>query len=335
MEILEEDIKLHAIDAYSLRGKHFYNGIVDFRTKILDSQKHRILKPEQFRCTLCKNKTGRTVLKWKLGYQLFRCDRCGAVSPNIEKENENQHINSVYNNYEYYEKIMREIDWQYEYRKKQFGNDRYNYIIVRLGLDPSKIKVLDVGCGAGYFISTLKDNKVCCKGIEVTPHLVKYCQNRGLNVESNKLSEEPDERYDVITMFDVLEHFSDPVLMLNIIRGKLREGGYCIAFTPNINSIGYELMQAKQNTLLPFEHLCFFNKKSLDYLSKEANLALISVETFGLDIMDYLLMKEYEDSIPYTKNLDDLMIIIQGCLDKMGISNHFRITFRKESPDKV
>ena len=74
---------------------------------------------------------------------------------------------------------------------------------------------------------------------------------------------------------------------------------------------------------------------SYDYLSKKANLALTSVETFGLDIMDYLLMKEYEDSIPYTKNLHDMMILIQGCLDKMGISNHFRITFKKESHGKV
>ena len=335
MKILEEDIKLHDIDAYSLRGKHFYNSIVDFRTKILDSQKHRILEPEQFRCTLCKNKTGRTVLEWELGYQLFRCDRCGAVSPNIEKENEKQHINSVYNNDEYYEKIVREIDGQYEYRKKQFGNDRYNYIIVRLGLDPSKIKVLDVGCGAGYFLSVLKDNTVCYKGIEVTSHLVKYCQDRGLNVDSNKLSKEPDEGYDVITMYDVLEHLSDPVSLLNTIREKLKAGGYCIAFTPNIQSVGYELMEAKQNTLLPFEHLCFFNKKSLDYLSREVKLALTLVETFGLDIMDYLLMKEYEDSIPYTKNLHDMMILIQGCLDKMGISNHFRITFKKESHGKV
>jgi len=331
MEILEEDINLHDIDAYSLRGKHFYNSIVNFRTNIFDSQKHRILEPEQFRCTLCKNKAGRIILEWKLGYQLFKCNRCGAVSPNIEKENETRHINSVYNNDEYYKKIVREIAEQHEYRKKHFGNDRYNYIIVKLGLDPSRIKVLDVGCGTGYFLNVLEDNNVYCRGIEVTPHLVKYCQDRGLNVDSNKLSKEPDEEYDVITMFDVLEHLSDPVLMLNTIREKLREGGYCIAFTPNINSIGYELMQAKQNTLLPFEHLCFFNKKSLDYLSREANLALISVETFGLDIMDYLLMKEYEDSIPYTKNLHDMMVLIQGCLDKMGISNHFRIIFKKKS----
>jgi len=236
----------------------------------------------------------------------------------------------VYNNDEYHEKMMREIHEQYEYRKGQFGKSRYDYIINRLGLSPSKIKILDIGCGAGYFLSVLKDNNVCCKGIEVTPHLVKYCRDRGLNVDSNKLSEEPDGEYDVITMFDVLEHLSDPVSMLNTVRKKLKAGGRCIAFTPNIQSVGYELMKAKQNTLLPFEHLCFFSKKSLDYLSKATNLTLSLVETFGLDIMDYLLMKEHEDDFPYTENLHDMMILVQGCLDEMGVSNHFRITFSKE-----
>jgi len=88
-------------------------------------------------------------------------------------------------------------------------------------------------------------------------------------------------------------------------------------------------MKGNQNALMPFEHLCFFNKKSLDYLSKEVGLSLCSIETLGLDIMDYLLMKEYEDGVSYTENLHCMMTLIQGCLDKMGISNHFRIIFKK------
>lgn len=316
---------MYDIDAYSLRGKHFYSNLIDFRAKILSSQKHRILSADQFSCTLCKNKTGKMVFEWEEGYQLFKCDHCGAVSPNIEKEN----IESVYNSNDYYERIMRAIHNQYEYRKEQFGKNRYDYIINRLGLTPSKVKVLDVGCGAGYFLSVLKDNNVSCKGLEVTPHLVKYCQDRGLNVGLNKLSEEPNGEYDVITLFDVLEHLSNPVLMMDTVERKLKKGGHCIIFTPNIDSVGFELMQAKQNTLSPFEHLCFLNDKSLDYLLSKVDLTLTSVETFGLDIMDYLLMKEYDDGFPYTRKLHNMMILIQSHLDRMKISNHFRITLKK------
>lgn len=331
MNILKEDFLIHDIDAHSLRGEHFYQSIIDFQKKILATQKHRIRKAEQFQCTLCKGITGKLFLEWQAGYQLFQCQQCGTVSPNIIMEDEKSHIETVYDTDEYYEKIMREIDKQYEYRKKIFGEDRYKYIFERLELNPSESKLLDLGCGAGYFLSTLKDKHIDYKGLEVTPHLVRYCQEKGLNVESTDLSDEKDELYDVITMFDVLEHLSDPISLLNTINTKIKPGGFCIAFTPNIHSVGYELMEGKQNTLLPFEHLCFFNKQSLEYLSKETGFEIHSIETFGLDIMDYLLLKEYEDGIAYTKKLHELMILLQGIVDKTKMSNHFRITFKKVS----
>jgi|TARA_B100001971_G_scaffold194366_1_gene200323 hypothetical protein len=53
------------------------------------------------------------------------------------------------------------------------------------------------------------------------------------------------------------------------------------------------------------------------------------IETGGLDMMDYLLMKEYEDSYPYTDKLKDMMQLVQAILDKKELSNHFRVTFRK------
>ena len=131
-------------------------------------------------------------------------------------------------------------------------------------------------------------------------------------------------------MFDVLEHLSDPIDTFNTINKKLKPGGYCVAYTPNIFSIGYELMREKQNTLLPFEHLCFFNDKSLDFLVKNTGFKVEALEVYGLDIMDYLLMKEYEDDINYTDNLQDMMSLLQAVLDKNKIGNHFRITFKKE-----
>ena len=133
----------------------------------------------------------------------------------------------------------------------------------------------------------------------------------------------------VIVLFDVLEHLCDPVSVFKTIYQKLRKNGYCMAFTPNIFSVGYELMGAKQNTLLPFEHLCFYNKESLSYLANQSNFRIDDIETRGLDIMDYLLMKEYEDSYPYTDRLKDMMQLVQAILDKKELSNHFRITFRK------
>ena len=329
MKILKQDFVLHDINAHALRGEHFFKSILDFRSKILPANKHRIRQAQDYRCVLCGHTKGKLALEWQAGYQLFQCENCEAVSPNISVEDTSKHVDQVYNNDIYYEKFLREIHQQYEYRKKRFGGERYSYIIERLGLDGKKIKLLDVGCGAGYFLSYLQDKGIDARGLEVTPHLVRYCKETGLQVESHDLSHEPDEAYDVIVMFDVLEHLYEPIPVIQKVFSKLKPGGYFIAYTPNIHSVGFELMGAEQNTLLPFEHLCFYNENSLKYLSQKTGFTLHTLETFGWDIMDYLLMKEYEDKIDYTEKLREMMILLQGCLDKMKISNHFRITFKR------
>jgi len=320
---------LYDLDAHSLRGHHFYKGIVDFRAKILSAQKHRILNKDQYQCVLCKGRDGRLFLEWEAGYQLFLCQNCSAVSPNILLEDKKLHIDDIYNTDDYMAKFIREVDKQFEYRKKHLGEERYNIIVEKSTLDPKKIKILDVGCGAGYFLSVLNDKNIAHKGLEMTPYLVDYCKQKGLNVAGNDLGAEPDDEYDVIVLFDVLEHICDPVSVFKTIHQKLRRKGYCMAFTPNIFSVGYELMGGKQNTMLPFEHLCFYNKESLSYLANQSNFRIDDIETRGLDMMDYLLMKEYEDSYPYTDKLKDMMQLVQAILDKKELSNHFRVTFRK------
>jgi 2-polyprenyl-3-methyl-5-hydroxy-6-metoxy-1,4-benzoquinol methylase len=330
MKIIKDlELKFFDIDARRLRPKNFYKGIVDYREKILPKHRHLIKKPNEYICTLCGGVNGLLFLEWVEGYQLYECDFCGAVSPNIDRPGKESNIESIYDNEDYRKKFMRETHNQFNYRKSQYGQERYQYSIERLGLSNSA-RVLDLGCGAGYFLSVLADKGIDYKGLEVAEHLTEYCQSyHGLNVEPSNLEDEPDERYNLITMFDVLEHLSDPVKLLGVVKTKIKKGGYCIAYTPNIHSIGYELMGSKQNTLLPFEHFCFFNTKSFDYLANKAGLKIYSIETYGLDLMDYLLMKEDEDGVDYIDSLGEMMNLLQAVLDKHKVSNHFRITFQK------
>ena len=67
-------------------------------------------------------------------------------------------------------------------------------------------------------------------------------------------------------MFDVIEHFVDPMKTLKIILKKLKKGGLLIFYTPNIESVGFELMKNKQNLIQPFFHLNFFQKCSRLYV---------------------------------------------------------------------
>ena len=153
--------------------------------------------------------------------------------------------------------------------------------------------MLDLGCGSGYFISVLKDKNIQNKGIDLDNDRVNFCKTKKLNAHVSYLPMK-NNSYDLITMFDAIEHFFDPIQELKIAAKKLKSKSFILAYTPNINSLSFELMRSDLNLLAVFRHICFFDDKSLEYLSKKAGLKVKSIEYFGLDIKDYFQSIEFK-----------------------------------------
>tara|TARA_B100000989_G_C19530224_1_gene469238 strand:+ start:2135 stop:3148 length:1014 start_codon:yes stop_codon:yes gene_type:complete len=327
--IQQNKLDLFRVDPYKLRGQNFFKEIFNYRKEIYNKQKKRIKKDSQFECNVCKNKKGEIFLTWKKTYKLIKCKRCGAVNSNISHIDESEFIDSVYNDKNYTRKVFKAIYKNYNYRKNTFGKERYEYTIKRLKLK-SNSKVLDLGCGFGYFLNYLKTKKINYKGIEPSKNTAEFCKSKlGLNVISGNLVDEKDYNYDLITLFDVIEHLKDPCGYFKIINKKLKKNGYCVAYTPNIHSLSYALMGSDQNTMLPFEHLSFFNDKSFKFLAQKTNFKVYSIETYGFDIMDFMLFKEYNSKVKYSKKFLTFTRLVQSIIDKNNLSNHFRVTFKK------
>ena len=136
MFVPTKGLKFFDVKAHALRGTKFFEGIVEYRKKLLPQHVYRIQKPEQFKCVLCGHDKGTLLLEWEAGYQLYHCDECSAVTPNISPERERDHIQEVYATNLYWDKVEREIHRQYDYRKNTFGSERFDYTITRLGLKP-------------------------------------------------------------------------------------------------------------------------------------------------------------------------------------------------------
>ena len=56
----------------------------------------------------------------------------------------------------YVEKQIKHIENQYDYRKNKFGKERLEYILKFTSKYPQELSVMDIGCGAGYFIDYIK-----------------------------------------------------------------------------------------------------------------------------------------------------------------------------------
>lgn len=324
---LFSDLKIFDIDPAKLRSKNFYEDFIIKERESFWEERKVLNKPrDQARCFLCGCSNGHGLFLEYQGYCLLRCPQCDVVFANIDV-GDNYH-RLVYDNTDYADSFYREVVETWDYRMHTFGKERLAYLQEKCGLKPAEHSLLDVGCGVGYFLKYLQDAGVKCKGLEVTPSHLEFCRQQGLKVASHELAEESDT-YDVITMFDVLEHLSNPVEVFKQAAAVLNTGGCVLAYTPNILSFAFHFQGGKQNLLLPYEHLCFYTPQSLNYLAAQSGFDVASVEYYGLDLVDYLAMKQYEDGIPYNEKLKEIIPYLQALIDKHQLANHLRVVFRK------
>lgn len=321
------NIKANNIDPYKLRKKNFFKGLFQDRSKNLKKLKNLISK-KKINCPICKNSNiENNFLIINKNYRLQKCSNCNLVFPNTTFASDRDYVKKVYTHYS--EQNHRKILYgTQKYRKSTFIEQRYNYCIKRI-FKNKKINVLEYGCGNGLFLSYLKKKKIKYKGLEVDPYQIQIAKKNGLNVTNESLKDEKNNEYNLCVMFDVLEHLIDPIKQLKIINKKIKKGGYVICYSPNIYSIAFELMGKNQNQVYPFEHLFFFAKKSLEILAKKTNFKILNYETFGLDLVDYFLYKEFVDKKKYILKFKDFINLLQPIIDKNNLGNHFRITLKK------
>lgn len=109
---------------------------------------------------------------------------------------------------------------------------------VLLGLVSAELspgaRVLDVGCGTGYFLEAAAD-RYEVSGLDPSPQAVGFCRDRGLagvregGVENLRgLAAE----FDAVTFFDVIEHLPDDLGALALARQVLRPGGRVFVSVP-------------------------------------------------------------------------------------------------------
>lgn len=103
-------------------------------------------------------------------------------------------------------------------------------------------RVLEIGCGEGYFGWSLLQNKLADQVIGVEPNL-QACNTAKqhltaahcIKIENLSVYDEPFATpFDAIVLNDVLEHASDPDAVLSKLAGLLREDGFLVVSIPNV-----------------------------------------------------------------------------------------------------
>lgn len=129
----------------------------------------------------------------------------------------------------------------------------------------TKGRILDIGAAAGFFLKVAKDAGWETCGVEPSKWSSSYAnKNYHVNVEQGTLSEAKfkNNYFDVITIWDVLEHVSDPTQELKEIYRILKPGGMLVINYPDFGTPMAKIAGSKWWFLLSV-HLFYFDQKSI------------------------------------------------------------------------
>lgn len=192
-------------------------------------------------CPWCGNPSNHTYLKVKdyfltqEEFELFQCDHCGLVFT-VPRPAPEQ-IGNYYKSEEYY---------SHQQNTKGFIPKIYESVksinlrgkVAMATYDMVKGRLLDIGCGVGDFLLQVKKLGWEVMGIEPSEQASNIAQSRLGFAPLKPMDYEklPDQSFDVITMWHVLEHVDDLKSQTKELNRLLRPGGRLIIALPNYQS---------------------------------------------------------------------------------------------------
>jgi SAM-dependent methyltransferase len=140
--------------------------------------------------------------------------------------------------------------------------------------------VLDLGCGTGAFLSTLKGSSWQLHGIEMSEEAASLARKRcGAEVFVGDVLDArfPAGSFDAITCFNVFEHVYEPKEVLAKVAEWLKPGGVFYTLMPNIDSAGARIFRSYWYALELPRHLYHFSPATLGALARSAGLQEVYV----------------------------------------------------------
>ena len=225
-------------------------------------------------CPLCQSQDTVDAFT-KTGFQYHRCRTCSHIfvfPPPTEREN------AQYYSFIYSEHYLAQ-NWKWF---ELLGRRRMD-IVNELPGDSGRL--LDIGCGHGFFLKEAARRGWDGLGIEVSEEPRRFAQDKlGLHVIPEHIEQgltklEPNT-FDLVTFWHVLEHLEEPGCLLREAIKRVKPGGHLIINSPNMGSAIRRIVGSLWSWIYTPGHLQYFSLASLSEWLEQQGFRVVKTDTW-------------------------------------------------------
>lgn len=205
-------------------------------------------------------------------FDLQKCNQCGVYFDFPIPRDLNRYYPKRYRRYNKF--VFTILQFLYSFRIKKW---------VKISKEPGSM--LEIGCGPGFMLKKLKKLGWTVKGIERTESVAAFAREKfNLDVTHHGIETLPAlPTFDLIVLFQVMEHLSDPLGILKESIKRLKKGGKVIINVPNIESWQATFGGSVWAYLDPPRHVFHFSLESLRKLLLMVGLKLVDVSYSSIE----------------------------------------------------
>jgi len=251
-------------------------------------------------CNLCGGMTHQPFCPQN-GRGLVQCMNCGLVF--VGEQPPAEELYSLYSENYFHNDESGEVGY-HDYIKdepniRKTVNKRFNHIeqFVKGG------RMLDVGCAMGFFVDEAHKRGWQVEGLDVSKFAVEYVQERfGHTAYHGSLLDVdlPQGAYDLVTMYDVIEHVPDPQGYMNAVGRLVKSGGIYELATPDVGSIPARMTGKRWiGYKLSDEHVYYFSIKTLTQMLDNAGFDVVHTRHIGKHVTLNLFLDRLGFYVPW------------------------------------